>query len=304
MDELPWPFIGTDELAAGRVSRYRLRTRYQPIFRNVYVPKGATLTPSTKAVAAWLWSRRQATVAGMSAAALHGAKWIDARLPAELNRPSRDRPNGVVVLHSDALRDDEVCMVRGIPVTTPARTAFDIGRRRGLTAAVVRLDGLMRATKLSAGDVELLSERYRGARGVVQLRRAIALSDSGAESPQETRTRLTLVAGGLPAPRTQIEVFDEGYFVARLDMGYDDWLVAVEFDGAQHWTDPGQRAGDIDRHAELEALGWRVVRVASDMLRYRPETVVARTRSALIAAGWRDPAERRVMTRIRANSRP
>jgi hypothetical protein len=303
MDELQWPFIGTEEVTAGRVSRYELRTRYQPIFRNVYVPKGAALTPSRKAVAAWLWSRRRATVAGMSAAALHGAKWIDARLPAELNRPSRDRPNSVVLLHSDALWDDEVCTVRGIPVTTPTRTAFDIGRRDSLTAAVIRLDGLMRATNLNAGDVKLLVERHRGARGVVQLRRAVALSDPGAESPQETRTRLTLVAAGLPTPRTQIEVFDNGYFVARLDMGYDDWLVAVEFDGAQHWTDAGQRTRDIDRHAELEALGWRIVRVSGEMLRCRPDTVVSRTRSALIAAGWPRTAERGVMTRTRAESR-
>ena len=287
------PFVGTEALAAGRVNRYQLRTKYDAVFRDVYVARGASLTPVTKAIAAWLWSRRDATVAGLSAAALHGSLWIDAELPAELNRRGRDKTDGIV-LHSDELWEDEICSVRGIAVTTPARTAFDVGRRRGLVMAVVRLDSLMRAADLKVADVQGLIDRHRGARGVVQLRRAIALADAGAESPPETRTRLTLIHAGLPRPRTQIEVFDRlGYLVARLDMGYEDWLVGVEFDGAQHWTDPAQRARDIERLAELEALGWSIIRVSGDMLRYRPHTVVARVRKALLDAGW--PGERRLI---------
>jgi hypothetical protein len=92
-----------------------------------------------------LWSRRDATKAGLSAAVMHGSKWIDAGLPAEVNRRARDKTAGIV-LHSDELFDDEISSVRGIPVTTAARTAFDLGRRYGLTLAVIRLDAPMRAT--------------------------------------------------------------------------------------------------------------------------------------------------------------
>ena len=74
-------------------------------------------------------------------------------------------------------------------------------------------------------------------------------------------------------------------FVGRIDMGWDEWLVGVEYDGTQHWTDPATRARDIDRQAELEALGWRIIRVSAGMLRYRPQTIVQRTRAALRAAG-------------------
>lgn len=191
-----WPFVGTEALANGIVTGYQLRTRYDAVFRNVYVPTGQPLTPFEKAVAAWLWSGRQATVAGISAAALHGSLWIDAHLPAELNRASLDKTDGIV-LHSDKLWDDETCLLRGIPVTTPARTAFDLGRRRGLMLAVIRLDALMQATMLKPADIAVLSERHRGSRGVVQLREAIGLADAGAESPQETRTRLVLTSAGL-----------------------------------------------------------------------------------------------------------
>jgi hypothetical protein len=279
------PFIGSEAVAAGVVNRYQLATQYDAVYRNVYVPKGQMLTAADKAVAAWLWSDRRATAAGLSAAALHGAKWLDARLPAEINQPHRHKTGGIV-LHSDKLRDDEVCIVDGVPATTPARTAYDLGRRRGLTTAVIRLDALMQATDLKPTDVEAIANHHRGARGIVRLREAIGLSDSGAESPQETRTRLILTHAGLRPQQTQINVFDNfGEFVHRIDMGWVDWKVGVEYDGAQHWIDPDVRANDIETQAALEALGWRIVRVGNDMIRYRPSTIVARTRAKLRAAG-------------------
>jgi len=74
-------------------------------------------------------------------------------------------------------------------------------------------------------------------------------------------------------------------FVARIDMGWPKWKVGVEYDGIQHWTDPVVRNRDIERQVELEALGWRIVRVNSNMLRYRRAMIIARTCAALQAAG-------------------
>lgn len=278
------PFLATEALAAGVVTRHRLRTDYDRVHRNVYLRKGEPLTPINRAVAAWLWSGRRATVAGLSAAALHQTKWIDDRLPAELNRAGRDKAAGIV-LHSEALGDDDVVVGDGIRITTPVRTAYDLGRRKGLRIALIRLDALARATGLNPLEVALLAEQHGGARGIVQLRRALHLMDAGSESPYETRTRLVLMEAGLPKPRTQIVVTHDGLFVARLDMGWAAWKVAVEFDGAQHWTDPAQRTRDIDRWAALEALGWRIVRVSADLLHSRPWIVVNRARDALRAAG-------------------
>jgi len=279
------PFVGTEALAAGVVNRYQLATRYDAVYRNVYMTKGQQLTPVQKAIAAWLWSQRKATVAGLSAAALHESLWIDRRLPAELIQRSQHKTTGIV-LHNDTLAADEITAVRDIPVTTPARTAFDLGRRYGVTLAVIRLDALMQATAVKPAEIEELVDRHPGTRGIAQLREANSLSDAGAESPQETRTRLVLTSAGLRPERTQIEVYDNyGYFVARVDMGWPQWRVAVEYDGVQHWTDPKRRTRDIDRYAELEALGWRIVRVSADMLRYRKPVIVERTRAALRAAG-------------------
>ncbi|BBZ11149.1 endonuclease domain-containing protein [Mycobacterium branderi] len=285
MGEHGWPFVGTEALAEGRVTKRTLRSRHEMIYRNVYVPRGHELTAVTKGIAAWLWSGRAATVAGLSAAALHGSNWIDPRLPAELNRTEACNVDGIVI-HREKLRDDESCLVRGMPVTTPARTAFDLARRKGVTTAVIRLDALANATGVNPVSIESVGQNHRGARGLIQLRRVLELMDGGAESPQETRTRLVLVRAGLPKPKTQIVVRDRyGIPFARIDMGYDEWKVGVEFDGPQHWTDPAIRTADVDRQAELAALGWRLVHVSGDMLRYRSDVVVVRTCDALQAAG-------------------
>ncbi|MDT5014817.1 MAG: hypothetical protein QOD39_977 [Mycobacterium sp.] len=242
------------------------------------------MTPSQKAQAAWLWSGRRATVVSVSAAAILGSKWIDTRLPAELNQSSQHKTRGIV-LRNDTLLPNEITTVRGIPVTTAPRTAFDLGRRYGRTLAVIRVDALIQATGLRLADVDALIDRHRGARGVGQLREVLKLADHGAESPQETRTRLVLTDAGLRPSETQINVFTRwGRHVRRIDMGWRKWKVGVEYDGEQHWTDSRIRARDIDSQAELAALGWRIIRVSAEMLRFRPATIVERTREALRSA--------------------
>lgn len=280
------PFVGTEAVRAGAWTQRELRRSCTRIYRNVYQRRGSELTARDRAIAAWLWSGKDAVVAGNSAAALLGAEWIDAHAPAELVC-ERTRPPSLIITRNDVLRPEEVTAVDGVPVTSPARTAFDVGRRpAGLTGAVIRIDALARATGVAAKDVYPLLNTHRGARGMKQLRRALPLFDAGAESPQETRTRLALVHAGLPRPQTQIIVRNVwGAVLARIDMGWEEWLVGVEYDGAQHWTDPRVRANDIERTAELERRGWRLVRVGADLLRHRPDVVVDRARSALRARG-------------------
>ncbi|WP_260760226.1 DUF559 domain-containing protein [Mycobacterium sp. SMC-4] len=276
------------------MSRRALRSRHQRLYRNVYLAQGIAVTPVIRAAAAWLWSGRAATVAGRSASALHGARWIDAQAPAELIRMQAGGVDGIVI-YRDTLADDEVCVVRGVPATTPARTAFDLGRWNPLVDAVVSLDALAHATRLTSSQVEPLVRRHRGARGLERLRAALDLMDGGAESPQETRTRLLLVAAGFPGPKTQILVCDDhGYFIGRLDMGWQQWKVGIEYDGPQHWTDPSVRARDIDRSAELQAHGWTIIRLSRDILKYRPEVFLTRVRNAMAAAGWSDHERVRV----------
>ena len=285
MTEIGWPFLGPELLAAKVLPERAMRSRYEPIYPGVYAPGGIDLTATQRATAAWLWSRRRGVVAGVSAAALLGAKWVDASLDAELIHDNRRPPAGIKV-HTGTLLADEVSTVGGIAVTCPARTAFDIGRQANPRLATVQLlDALANATDVKGVDVEAVIARHPGARGVSRLRRVLPLVDGGAESPQETRTRLALIGAGLPQPTTQIVVRDEyGEFVARIDMGYEDLRVGIEYDGSQHWTSAQQRERDIDRYSALYDLGWVIVRVSSDLLRHRQGTLIARVDAALCAA--------------------
>lgn len=280
--------LGSAALAAGTVTRHQLNTCYDMLHRDVYAPRGSVLTPTDKAKAAWLWSGGRGVVAGLSAAALHGAKWIDPALPAEINQDSRHKAAGIL-LHSDVLVDAEICVVDGIRTTTPARTAFDLGRRRGIVLAVMRVDALLEATDLTLADVTTLVDGHRGMRGLVQLRQVLDLADEGAESPQETRLRLVLTSAHMRPSQTQIKVIDHGCIVGRLDMGWPEWKVGVQYDGFQHWTDPRQRTLDIEQDATYRELGWRIVRVGADLLRYRQPTIIRRVRAELDAAGAPEP---------------
>ncbi|MEV3902871.1 hypothetical protein AB0K11_11165 [Mycobacterium sp. NPDC050551] len=256
------PFIGGEALTGGVLTRHQLRSRHTALYPGVYLPADAEITARLRAEAAWLWSRRRGILAGRSAAALHGAKWLDHRAPAELLHGNRHPPRGISTW-ADAIADDELTTIDGMVVTIPARTALDLARRNPLQRAVTEVDALTNATHLKVADVELLAERYRGRRGIRAARRALALVDPGAESPRETWLRLLVIRNGFPPPTTQIPVRDRhGVLVAVLDMGWEDVKVALDYDGAHHRG--AIRFGrDIHRHDAVTELGWADIRVTS-----------------------------------------
>ncbi len=183
-------------------------------------------------------------------------------------------------MHSDTLLPGETGLRAGMPVTTPARTAFDLGRRLPTIEGVQRIDALMNATGVTVADVEVVALQHPGARGLRQLRSTLDLVDGGgAESPYESLTRLLLVRAGFPRPQTQIRVFDHsGRLVARIDMGWPEYCVGVDFEGGHHWTDPKQRTADAERYWLLPPrLGWNDLRLTSGMLHNNPQTFLRRS---------------------------
>jgi very-short-patch-repair endonuclease len=47
-------------------------------------------------------------------------------------------------------------------------------------------------------------------------------------------------------------------------MGWEEWMVAAEYDGDQHRVDRWQYTKDIRRLAALERLRWIIVRVVAE----------------------------------------
>lgn len=278
------PFIGSEAVSAGLVRKHLLRTGYVALYPDVYTRPGIELSTNHRATAAWLWSRRGGVLAGLTAAALHGARYIENSQPIELIWSNGRAPHGIRT-HKQDLHPDEITHRRGLPVTSVQRTAFDLGRRGPLDVAVARLDALGHAAGFDAAELLRWAQaRHCGKRGMRQLVHALDLHDPGAQSPRETWLRLLLIRAGFPRPATQIPVVSaDGRRRYYLDMGWEDLKLAVEYDGDQHRVDPLQFAHDIQRAEDLDEIEWTRIRVVksnttSDILRRVGRAYAARVR--------------------------
>jgi very-short-patch-repair endonuclease len=69
-----------------------------------------------------------------------------------------------------------------------------------------------------------------------------------------------------------------------VDMGWEDYMVAAEYDGDQHRTDRRQYVKDMRILPLLERLGWIIVRVIKED---RRDEAVQRAWDAMVSRGWR-----------------
>ncbi|MGE2834021.1 hypothetical protein [Mycobacterium sp. SMC-4] len=275
--------LGGEAVRAGVVTRHELARWYTPLYRGVFVRKGADVSLRDRAIGAWLTTKRKGVVAGVAASALHGASWVDPDIPIEVTGV-KSRPQPGLITRTDGLDDDEIVHRCGLPVTSRIRTAFDLGRLLPRGEALARLDALMWNQEFSTDEVAELADRRPRVRGLGQLRDLLPLVDGGAASPRESLIRLWLCDCGFPRPQTQIPVLDGSRPVAFLDMGWPQYQVAVEYDGDHHRKNRQQYVKDIARVRMLEELGWIVIRVIAED---PPAQWLARTEAALTLRGCR-----------------
>lgn len=250
------------------------------MFPDVHVAVGAPDDLRTRALAASLLVPG-AVVGGYAAAELLEASCgpADAAVDLVVGR-HRTRPRRGLLIRQDVLRDDEVVEVDGVRVTTPVRTAVDLACRLDHVEAVVAVDALARVGRFA--PEQLLTQRP-GARGTRRLPQVVAEADPRAGSPPETRTRLALLAQGVPPADLQVEVFDAlGLFVGRVDLGWRRARVGVEYQGDHHRTDVRQWRRDQARLAALAAAGWLILPATALALR-RPDVLAEQVLDALAA---------------------
>ena len=259
-------FIGSAALAGKTMSRGQLRWNYRAMFPDVYTAKESTPQLAQRTVGAWLWSKRQGVIAGIAAAALHGAQGVDQEATVELIWRGGRSPRGITI-RNERIRPDEITRIAGLPVTTPERTALDLARHLPRHCAVIHLDALARATGITASDVQPLVDRYHGTRAIRPAIEAVALMDSGSQSPGETMTRLALIDAGFPRPRTDFTLTADGS-VTRVAVGYDAAKVGVVFG-----------ADDTVQH---EKAGWHLIPNADAP----PLAIMVRVRMSVIERGY------------------
>jgi hypothetical protein len=224
-----------------------------------------------------------------TAAHLLGA-FIDApRRPHVALTPRRVLPQHAgLVVHGRRLGPDDVVAHRDLRVTSGAQTFLDLAPLLPPWELVAVGDALFRLDHLTPEGLAERLARADRVRGVVRARDCAPLLSPKAMSRPESVMRYWLVRSPLPDPQPQVPVRDRwGREVAHADLGYEEWKVALEYEG-QHHADIDQFGLDIDRYSLMGADGWLVLRFAKRHLR-GPSVVIDRTRRALISRGWRPP---------------
>jgi very-short-patch-repair endonuclease len=276
-------FRGSAAVRDGLLTRAQLRSPvWRRLFPGVYVHRDVAVTHALRARAAARVVIPGAVVTGRSAATIWGLPMAGPDDDIELTVPpgrNAVRVPGLRVRRA-RLPADQLCRRNGVRLLSPEATAVELAGRPPLEDAVVAVDLLTTGGPAALPLVRDLAARASGP-GSRRAREACALADGLAESPQETRLRLVIRRSALPAPVAQHRVFDRGRFVARVDFGWPQQRVALEYDGLWH-AEPGQFARDRERLNRLTAAGWRVVFVTAADL-YRPDLLIGRIAAALAA---------------------
>jgi len=270
MDLPPSPFRRRDlterSLTSHAISELLLDGTIRQPFRGVYVDAGLPDTLELRAACLAIVVDEHHIVRDRTAAMLHG---VDVHTPEEhevlppvecsaRRGHTRTRRPGVSGGSRDLL-DRDLVQVGGIWVTTPLRTALDLGcnlRRRDAYAA---LNEFARHHAVTADVLLREMRRFRGRRGVRQLRALIPLVEPLVESPRESWVYLEMLDAGLPAPQPQVWVERGGVPAYRLDFAYLRHRICIEYDGADAHSDPAQQAHDEARRSWLRENGWVVI---------------------------------------------
>lgn len=154
------------------------------------------------------------------------------------------------------LRPGDVIEVNGVLVTTPLRTAWDLGRTRYPEPAIAGLDAMLRLGAFTSEELIAGIDRFRGQRWVTTLRLMAPLADGRAASPGESVLRLRWIQAGLPAPTPQLEVWDGDQLLGILDLGNEDLRYAAEYDGEEWHSSPEQRVHDERRRTRVSRRDW------------------------------------------------
>lgn len=156
---------------------------------------------------------------------------------------------------------EDLTVLDGLAVTTPLRTAHDLGRLASRDWAMAGLDALLRLGQFTKDELLSDVERWRRQRGVVQLRDLAPRADPRAESPGESVLRLRWTdLSSLPPPVPQVPVADEtGRILYWIDLGVEELRFGAEYDGAEHHSSEEDREHDRLRRGDLhERFDWMI----------------------------------------------
>jgi very-short-patch-repair endonuclease len=233
----------------------------------VYVLAGAAESFEQRLWVAWLAVGPGADVSHEAAAQLHAIpNVIRNRITLTTAHGWHQRLQGIFVHQLDDVLSDHRTAIRGLPVTTPARTIVDL-------AAVVhpaRLASIVEdthhariASYLEVGRC-MTSVARRGKPGVGRLARVLdRLTATKAKSMSKLERKLfeLVDAAGLARPISQFPFPGRQFTNGCVDAAYPDVKLIIEVDGRSWHSRIADMKRDRERDAEAARHGWQTLRL-------------------------------------------
>jgi very-short-patch-repair endonuclease len=250
-------------LSGSAIDRRIRSGRLIQVHTGVYAVRPASGEPLTKETEAILRCGHRSLIACHSANVTWGMR-KGAAYPVHLLVP-RDRfapkLEGVVVHRSNSLTQRDATIYKGLPITTPERTALDVAATlpdKEVERCVAEGFALNLLTFAKLNAVLARAPNHPGA---PTLKRVIA---SGKPKRTTTTGEFNLLdhirAAGLPDPQTQHWVLDY-----QLDFYYPELKLVIEVDGPWHET-PWRKRSDAKRDARLKQIkGIDTLRIDPDL---------------------------------------
>jgi len=283
-------FRGSLAVKEGLITRGQLgSSAWRRLFRDVYAERYAEIDHAGMCTAAVEHLLPDAVVTGASAAFLFGIALVRRADPVELLTAAPHSPVRGLLLHNGPVDAADVVIASGLRTATPLRACWDLVRHRTPADAMCFIDQFLRKELVTVAELEKYGWAHQGEPGCRRMIEAARLADSGAESPQESRSRVLFMQAGVPKPVTQHIITDRGRFVARADMAWPDYQVAMEYEGFAYHSSRQDLARDRARLNRQAVAGWLVIHVTADRLHRDLAGVVEEVLAALRSRGWPGP---------------
>lgn len=260
----------TAHMIKGRIRRGTLHV----IHRGVYAVGHRALTVESRWMAAVLAYGPTAVLSHRSAGQLWGL-YPRREISPEVTAHGSKLGKGGIVVHRSSLPADEVGTMWGIPVTSVARTMFDIAGmldEREVERAWNEMEVREYRTRLSVPD---LIGRYPGRPGAALLGRLARGDAVGITRNELEEAFLALIDRfGLPRPRMNAHLAIRNRFY-EVDCLWEDRKVAIELDGGGAHGTKKAFQDDRERDRILTAEGYTPARITWRQITETPSEVAS-----------------------------
>ena len=192
---------------------------------------------------------------------------------------------GVVFHRTRTLEEQDVKFIRGIAVTTGARTIIDLASCLDEERLAIVVEEAWRR-KIAAPDwvarrLDKLASQGRKTGALAEILADCRRREGPMESALEVKLWWRMKRSELPLPIPGYEFRDDFGQPMHLDFAFPERQLAIECDGFEHHGDREAFERDRQRAARLVAMGWRVMPVTWRQLENEKDKVIERIRQAL-----------------------